>query len=359
MVILIIFGLVILSSFIYVSHLLITSKTSPTFTGLSDGIMGTILTIFITFLLLRGQTQTEEDKEKNVEVFKGKVKAYTKFIKVLWDKYENENEYEYGKEKRITSEEYREIKKEFFQSVFIYLEDPNSNVKKNKSNKKKIISVNDMVQNLIELGGFLDMNLKVAEDEIRVKVRTYILEIINFLKSQIGLEADIDMKRIMQLDEELDVQKNDTTTTATTGITHWHFTMFNTEQQKRILEMKEGGVLVLGDGSHEKAKRSNLVSQIKAGDIIFIYSRGFGYVGICKAKSNGIKLDPGKGPRFFMPLEDGYEGQIAVEIIKRILDDKDTIGRDKPRLSTIQRISDENDIEELKKRFVKKEINLT
>ena len=74
-------------TFIGIAFFLIKQETPPTLTGLSEAIMGTILTVLITFLLLKSQTRTQASidakREKEKEIFIEKVKIYTKLIDTL------------------------------------------------------------------------------------------------------------------------------------------------------------------------------------------------------------------------------------------------------------------------------------
>jgi hypothetical protein len=47
--------------------------------------LGAIVTAFITLILLSGQSQAEETKERNVKVFEERIKNYNVFIEKLWE----------------------------------------------------------------------------------------------------------------------------------------------------------------------------------------------------------------------------------------------------------------------------------
>lgn len=51
--------------------------------------LGAVVTAFITMILLIGQSQSEELKERNVKVFEEKTKHYNKFIEELWRVWED------------------------------------------------------------------------------------------------------------------------------------------------------------------------------------------------------------------------------------------------------------------------------
>lgn len=47
--------------------------------------LGAIITMFITRMLLRNQSESEEDNEKNIKIYESKIKVYSSFISKMWN----------------------------------------------------------------------------------------------------------------------------------------------------------------------------------------------------------------------------------------------------------------------------------
>ena len=77
--------LMFLLSFITFKNIFSQTKGGDYFQEVIAALIGTLLTIVITFILLKQQTKTEELKEQNVEVFKKRIERYEEMIKLLVD----------------------------------------------------------------------------------------------------------------------------------------------------------------------------------------------------------------------------------------------------------------------------------
>ena len=74
-----------LLSFITFKNIFSQTQGGDYFQEVIAALIGTLLTIIITFILLKQQTKTEELKEQNVEVFKKRIERYEEMIKLLVD----------------------------------------------------------------------------------------------------------------------------------------------------------------------------------------------------------------------------------------------------------------------------------
>ncbi len=77
--------LMFLLSFITFKNIFSQTKGGDYFQEVIAALIGTLLTIIITFILLKQQTKTEELKEQNVEVFKKRIARYEEMIQLLVD----------------------------------------------------------------------------------------------------------------------------------------------------------------------------------------------------------------------------------------------------------------------------------
>lgn len=84
------------------------------FTG---ALLGAIVTAGITMVLLHGQSQAEETKERNVKVFEEKNRRYNEFLKKLWSIWQD---------RHISLEELNELMELVSQDIIIYTTEANS-----------------------------------------------------------------------------------------------------------------------------------------------------------------------------------------------------------------------------------------
>jgi len=73
--------------------------------------LGAIVTAFITMMLLLGQSEAEELKERNVRVFEEKTNRYNKFIDSLWNIWED---------RKVTMEELNDLIKAISKDIILY-----------------------------------------------------------------------------------------------------------------------------------------------------------------------------------------------------------------------------------------------
>lgn len=74
--------------------------------------LGALLTMFITRMLLRNQSESEEKKEKNVKIYENKIDVYSNFISTMWETLEDED---------ITNDELRKLRSEVFNKLIFYI----------------------------------------------------------------------------------------------------------------------------------------------------------------------------------------------------------------------------------------------
>lgn len=90
-------------------------------------ILGVIITAIITQVLLKGQTESDAERERNSEVFREKLKIYMDFLRTL---------YETLKDKKLTEEEAMQLQ---FQISYIAMHTKSKNIEHLSSNVKDIV----------------------------------------------------------------------------------------------------------------------------------------------------------------------------------------------------------------------------
>jgi len=128
---------------------------------------GALIGALITYVLLRGQTNHEKEKEKDVRILQKKAEVFQDFIKSIWKIWQDQE---------ITIDSFDELTRQYYQNIMIYLND---------EKKLKIIG-----NELTKMGGLIDKtDYKDCE-----KLRESVIEIINELSDDIGLGGKINPK---------------------------------------------------------------------------------------------------------------------------------------------------------------------
>lgn len=324
--------IVAIFAIIYFSFRIIYSHELTKFTEeLANALLGAIATALITYLLITRQFQSEELKERNVEVFKKKADNFINFIDELWEKWSDFT---------IDPEEVEKIRKRFYKTVYVYL------------SKDGLQEVADALSEL-KAGNYIGRELKGVE---RMKARSIIFRIISRLKQEMGLPGDFDNEPLDVIDTAFDKVEHESKTKeeqskSSTGKSSWHFALYDGRVEEALLDNENDRRLVCGD--EENGNRTGLLKKIPKGDIIFAYARGRGYIGIFEAVEPGRILPKRDPERRFMAPDDGEEGQVKVKALV-VLSPTDCVKRDAPRLKTIQRIYDPKAITTLINGFRKK-----
>ena len=142
--------------------------------NINNSAIGAIFTAIITVFLLLGQTETEEDKERNVKVFEKKSELFNNFIEELWKVWEDRN---------ITLEELSHLLKLVSKDIIPYT--------KPESAKSILNSLNAIAS-----------EVNTQENTINKKhIQIHIYAIINTLSDEIGLGGTIQQDIATELDK--------------------------------------------------------------------------------------------------------------------------------------------------------------
>lgn len=146
-------------------------------------LVGTVITAIITILLLQGQTQTEENKERNVKVFEKKSEVFNNFIEQLWNVWEDRS---------VSLEELNELLKLVSKDIIPYAQPESSsailselNKIAEKSNPSESDSTNTNVTKQIQQSIFTIINILSKEIGLGGEIKDSISQELNALENKI------------------------------------------------------------------------------------------------------------------------------------------------------------------------------
>jgi len=138
---------------------------------------GALITVIVTNILLKSQTESQEEKERSMKVFENKTPLFQDYIKRLWKIWACHI---------VTSEEYEKLLGLYYSDLLIYL---------SKNNSSEIIS-----DQLVNIGKYIDEETYGAEYN---DLRGSIIKIINLLSEEINLGGKIIEKNVNKMDEQI------------------------------------------------------------------------------------------------------------------------------------------------------------
>lgn len=134
---------------------------------ISGALLEAVVTAFITYFLLTGQTSQEEVKERNVRVFEEKSERFNTFINKLWEIWDD---------RVVSLEELNELIKLVSKDIVLYT---------------KPETVDKILQYLIEIAEQAKPDKTTKDAETTKKIQENIFNIINELAKEIGLGGEI------------------------------------------------------------------------------------------------------------------------------------------------------------------------
>ena len=151
--------------------------------NINNSAIGAIFTAIITVFLLLGQTETEEDKERNVKVFEKKSELFNNFIEELWKVWEDRN---------ITLEELSHLLELVSKDIIPYTKPESAksilnslnaiasevNTQENTANKKHIqnhlYAIINTLSEEIGLGGAIHQDIAAEMDKLENSILPYL-----------------------------------------------------------------------------------------------------------------------------------------------------------------------------------------
>ena len=334
---------VIVGVFVAIASYKYLSSDNEVGPNLITAFVGVVISALVTLVLLNGQTKDEEEKERNLNLFKAKQKVYSGFV-LSW--------YNALRDDQITETELRNLRTILFGKVFFYVE--NQDVYKEINEKlKDLLKKNDkldandsqMRRLFLDIETILqnDLNGLPMDDPERnlfkdiQKINKIINKIIKYFKPKGDLKQNedlTDLKRSIfsnfnkvientkgntnQLqtyedavpkqtkDVNNDVgnkqnergnsesnvetnnvaEQNESTSDDSQRLENtWHFNAWGDQQFKQFKEpFDKSKEIELSLVEYGEYWRTNLLKQVGKGDIIMLFRRGgYGYVGAFKA----------------------------------------------------------------------------
>jgi len=295
-------------------------------------VIGMIATALVTYLLLQGQSSSEEKKDKNIKIHENKIAAYSSFISKLWKTIEDDD---------ISNNEWREIREGCFSSLIFYLNDA------------QLKEINLAIQKIHKLRDDAESNKGKNAYEIKKQFSAITKCLINDIDPdrQLGQGKDIlqgyeelfnsfnisndDEADSESLKEEANSEMPNSQTQTNKymynpvyklddslwKVTFWHFTALDYSKQKQNLQY-------LALIEYGEDWRTSAIRQVKEGDLIFLFSRGgSGYRGVFRAKNvegtnspalvfkvDWDKYGDGKDEEYTRERNDAYEKAKAFDI---------------------------------------------
>jgi hypothetical protein len=135
--------------------------------------LGALIGALITLVLLRGQTDIEEKKGKDIRILEKKTQVFQEFIKAVWKVWEDQV---------ITIEKFQNLTSQYYQDLMIYLD------------KTRLITIGN---SLTKMGEKIDKN----SYKDTIALRGHIVKIINTLSDDIHLGGEINTEIMDKHDE--------------------------------------------------------------------------------------------------------------------------------------------------------------
>jgi hypothetical protein len=167
----------IVAAIVFIIIFCITSVVSNTISldawpsNFIGAMLGALISALITLILLRGQTDIEEKKGKDIRILKKKMKIFRSFINSVWEVWEDQI---------ITIEEFKNLTKQYYQDLMIFLKEESG-----PKEKSRLKIIGDA---LTAMGR--QIGKETYQDSL--ELRKSIVTIINTLSADLGLGGKID-----------------------------------------------------------------------------------------------------------------------------------------------------------------------
>lgn len=267
-------------------------------------VLSVLFTAVVTNTLLTAQSQSEEDKEKNIKIHENRISAYSFFTEHMWKVIDDE---------RITEDEIVGLRTIFFDNLIFHLD---------KSQLSSINSaISQLYKDLLELDDKGSGTKEAGQRDLYInfctKVANCLKQAVNpdepnenkwqpLMKKKKTIIPSVDIKELFgsfssiasffpEKDERVIVEKEDTNDTGlaitatpsdqeeevkTLRQQSWHFAMWDYDQ----LDFLDKGGNELSCTEYGEYWRTNLVKQVKPGDLVFLFKGNKQYAGAFLAK---------------------------------------------------------------------------
>ena len=352
-------GIILAILFLFAPTITETFKDIGLSSEIYCALIGVLITVLITALLLRRQSESEKQKEKDIKIYQKKLKIYSAFTSEMWAtcaELQELDDFSEQFEKKM-----RELRTTCFNLLVFYLSDVQ--IKKITQHVTAILESSDpeifetlLPEKFKEITRILQKNLSETE-KIEEGLLTKLFKKI-FNKKQ---ETLVDLfKAFTAPSKERNESDNDSPVPTGTlngrKITFWHFNAWSDKQIKTFEEKN----WVLNLIEYNENWRTNLLRQVKKDDVVFLYRRGGnGYIGAFKVTGHKIltvgdvkELSPEDKEKFdiYGALEDGasYSSNLSVNPIAY---NWKGVGYLSVRRRTIERMNDMESVRFLLNKF--------
>lgn len=244
-------------------------------------VLSVVLTAAVTFLLLKGQSEGEERRDKNIKLHERKLEVYTKFTYKMWDILSDDN---------INAEEIKILRSEMFNGLLFFLD--NHQIELIDDALKELISdkelnSDDCRKSFTKITEILRCDINnTPYEEHKIAAASSLWSTCSTL-----YDAVVDVDRLANTATSAalisDSQSESTEENSIVGRVSkrcHHFAIFKFDNwQKQLFENKVNA-LVLCEYNGEM-QRTNAIKRIKSNELVFAYQTGgHGYVGAFLAK---------------------------------------------------------------------------
>lgn len=281
-IIIVIVGILALSPRIFSSHEMLFQILAV--------VLSVLFTAVVTSYLLISQSQSEENKEKNIKIHENKIKAYSSFLQKMWGVLDDDT---------IFKEEINDIRADLLDNLIFYLDKSQLQVilealnnlydglkedKPDESKKSEYIKfATSVANNLKEVVSTSVQKNRETDTELILNLWTVFSNIENQFpdKEEIG-EPEVASEVWGQPEVDHFDESNSSPSIITKRLKAqaWHFCELSTSQ----LDYLESGGTELSLVEYGVNWRTDLVKQVKPNDIVFLFRGNKRYSGAFLAK---------------------------------------------------------------------------
>jgi hypothetical protein len=326
-----------------------TIFTSSGIVAIISAVIGVVLTAFAISIQLKQQSNAVSQKDKDVKIFEQKINVYSEFTQTMWEIIEK-NANSVADNVDVADNAIYDLLKKLreicFKRLIFFLD--NDQIEKIAKQIAKINEDRAPTKAASEITQILQESLNHKNNKGRKNRETSpLLVLYNSFHKEKKTETE-DLKHVIK--PKANTQESDF---LVKNITYWHFNMF---EESQINAFKKGNwFLTLIE--YDEEWRTNLLEQVKIGDVIFLFQRGGdGYIGAFKAIGKKILCAEEKNEQdinkydIYHGLEDGATLCSNI-IVEPIAYNYLGVGCKTPRRRTIERINDADAIKFLLNRF--------
>ena len=254
-------------------------------------VLSVLFTAVVTNSLLTAQSQSEENKEKNIKIHENRIKAYSSFMQKMWGVLDDDT---------ILKDEINSLRADLLDNLIFYLDNDQLKVilaalddlykgvnedKPDDSKKREYIKFATIVADNLKVAvSTSTQENKITDTELILKLWTVFSNIENLFpdKEEIG---DTKVTSVV-LEQPKEEHSEDSTSSSSDRISKrlnaqaWHFCGYGTEQ----LDYLESGGNELSLVEYGEYWRTDLVKQVKLDDIVFLFRGNKRYSGAYLAK---------------------------------------------------------------------------